>query len=203
MPVQNSFHPVHGTLADTVFENHKFRKIYHLLGGMMLIVGLAMIGKYWFSVFGCIYLIAFKLYARRISFAMIGILLLLMLSGSVLITLSTMVIWVIGDGLAGMIGARFGKIAWPWHPQKTILGSAAFFTSSALAQLIFLTLILKDLPHVLLLLSVIPAFVACIVETLPITIIKDRKADDNLLVILTTGLLIQVMVVLFGVGVRF
>ena len=184
---------------DKVFENHYWRKIYHLCGGMLLALGLIWLDQGWFVLLDAFYVLAFLILGRRISFAAIGVMLLLVMSGSKPITLGATVIWVVGDGLAGLLGAAYGKKKWPWNSQKSIFGSASFFTGSYLAMLVVLGVfdVTQDCAHELLLL--VPCLVAAIVETLPVTFIRDRKPDDNLTVILATGLVLWLMIYVLGV----
>jgi dolichol kinase len=192
-----------GSLVERVFESHFLRKLYHLLGGGLGIIALLLLEPKWFLLVGALYVLAFFIYGRRISFAAIGVILVLLLSGSKFITLLTTVIWVIGDGLAGFLGAAYGKRKWPWHEHKTIVGSVSFFAGSSLAMLALLFASTGLPPLTLLLLSTLPCLVASMVEILPVSFIKDRKVDDNLIVILATGLVLRVLTAWLGVKAGF
>lgn len=182
-----------GSLIERVFENHNLRKLYHILGGGLGIFGLVLLNRNWFILVGVIYVLVFLFYGKRVSFAAIAILLLLILSGSEFITLLASIIWVVGDGLAGLLGAAYGRRKWPWHNRKTIFGSVSFFVSSSLAMLVLLSDSTDIPPSALLLMTLVPCFVACMVETLPASFIRDRKPDDNLMVILITGFILQLL----------
>jgi dolichol kinase len=181
---------MNASLIDKVFEKHYLRKIYHFCGGGLLILGLVWLDQSWFVLLDALYILAFLIFGKRISFAAIGVMFLLVLSGSKAITLGATVIWVVGDGLAGLLGAAYGKKKWPWNSQKSILGSVSFLAGSYLAMLVFLNLAgeIQESAYRLWLLA--PCLVAAIVETLPISFIRDRKPDDNLTIILATGLVL-------------
>jgi len=193
--------PARFFLIDTIFENHVFRKLYHTFGGGLILGLLVLLDRNWFLIVGIIYFAAFLIFGRRISFAMVGILLVLILSGSKFTTLLTMVIWVVGDGLAGLIGKAYGRRRWPWQPQKTLAGSISFFAGATVAAWLLLLAYL-DLPlSSQCLLAVLPSLVASTVEMLPITFIRDRKPDDNLTVLLATGVAVHGLTAWLGVAV--
>jgi dolichol kinase len=149
-----------------------------------------------------IYILLFKVFGKRISFAAIGMLLLYLITNSRFITLYTTVIWWVGDGMAALAGSAYETKKWPWSAHKTILGSAAFFICSILAALP-LAMINPDIPlPVLFIFIFIPCLWASMIEALPFTFIKDRKADDNLLIILSTGILVYGLAVLFQSYIR-
>lgn len=93
-----------------------------------------------------------------------------------------------GDGLAGILGKRYGKSRIPWNPRKTWIGSTAMFTGGLLLSLAILGIYisngffdttLKELIPAILIIS----FMAAIVETLPLPDI------DNITVTATAVLL--------------
>jgi dolichol kinase len=180
-------------IVDKVFDNHFLRKCYHLLGGGFLILALGILDQSLFLIVAVLYIAAFYIFGRRISFAASGIVLLLILSHSKWITIGASLIWLIGDGMAGLIGQRYGRLKWPWNPQKSILGSFSFFVTSYLAIWIWLAMSAVQPSMVLSFLSLIPCLAASIVEMLPITFIRDRKPDDNLIVLLITGLILKII----------
>lgn len=191
--------PARLRILDRIFENHLFRKLYHMLGGGLLLGLLALLDSNGFLAVGALYFLAFLILGRRISFAVAGILLVLIFSGSKSTALLTTVIWIVGDGLAGLIGRAYGRRRWPWHPQKTLMGSAAFLGGASLAAALWLFVYMAAPPAILLMLSVIPSLAACLVETLPISFIRDRKPDDNLTVLLATGLVVNSLAGWLGV----
>jgi len=186
-------------LIDKVFENHYARKLYHMFGGGLLVLGLVFLNTFWFILLDSLYVLGFWIFGKRISFAAIGVMLLLILSGSKPITLMATLIWLVGDGLAGFIGAAYGTTKWPWHKQKSIQGSIAFLVGSFLMILLFLEMKSDLNPSIRTAFLFVPCLAACIIETLPISIIKDRKPDDNLIVILSTGVVLKILFVLFQV----
>jgi dolichol kinase len=190
-------------LVDRIFENLFFRKLYHLFGGSLFVLGLVFLDKKWFIVLDAIYIVGFKVFGKRISFAAIGVLLLYLLSNSSFITLYATVIWLVGDGMAALIGAAYGKKKWSWSTHKTILGSVTFLFSSILVALPFVSTHIDAPLTILFILVVAPCLWATIIEALPLSFIKDRKADDNLLVILSTGLLLYGLHLVFGTIFRF
>lgn len=190
-------------MVDKVFENHTFRKLYHLFGGGLLILGLFLLKQNWFLLASALYVLAFLIFGRRISFAAIGIMLLLVLSNSKWITIGSSLIWLVGDGMAGLLGRKYGRKKWPWNNQKTILGTISFFSAASLAMGGWLLVSTGEPPFSLILLCFIPCLAASIVEILPITFIRDRKPDDNLTVILLTGLVIKILTVCLAVKAGF
>jgi len=120
------------------------------------------------------------------------------ISGSKNLTVWTTIIWLVGDGTAAVVGCALGKRKLPWHDRKTILGSTSFFLSSWIV-LLALLLTINDAPHSqLFILSTVSCLVACFVESLPISFIRDRKPDDNLIVLLLTGFTTWIFTNLFG-----
>lgn len=87
---------------------------------------------------------------------------------------------------------------WPWNEEKSLIGSVAFFISAAIAMWVLVSLSVAPGDKFAWLLVVAPVLVGCLVESLPITIIKDRKPDDNLILILSCGLTIQIVQNMLG-----
>ena len=175
-------------LFDRIFGNLYFRKLYHFWGGILMVVALILLDRNWFIFFAALYFILFFFIGKRISFAILGVLLLYIISGSKNLTVYTTIIWLVGDGVAGLIGGALGKRKLPWHDRKTILGSVSFFLSSWLVILTLFILTIEAPHSQLLILSIISCLVACFVESLPVSFIHDRKPDDNLIVLLLVGL---------------
>jgi dolichol kinase len=153
-----------------------------------MVSALMLLERNWFILFAALYFITFYLIGKRISFAVIGVLLLYIISGSKNLTLYPTMIWLVGDGTAGLAGSALGKQKLPWHDQKTITGSIAFFLSSFIVILTLLITTIEALYRQLFILSTMSCLVACFVESLPVSFIHDRKPDDNLIVLISTGL---------------
>lgn len=181
---------------DKIFENLWLRKAYHLVGGMFLVFGLVELGS-WFFAAGVVYLIAFWILGKRVSFALLGILVVLATTGSVFITGGATIVFWIGDGFAALVGAQFGRTRWLWNQTKTIAGSFAFFIGSALALLLFFASVFRGIPQSAYPVALVTAFVGTIAEMVPLTLFKDRKPDDNFVIIVVTGITLQVLAYLF------
>lgn len=201
MRTSKSIQPGSTSLADKVFSSTIYRKLYHLVGGSLVILGFLLLDREWFIASCILYIVLFYLICKRISFAVIGFLMLAILTNSTVIMLSSAAIWLVGDGMAGLIGGAFGKRKWPWHSQKTILGSASFLAGAFLAVLVVLNSTIDAPLHILALLSILVSIGACIIEVMPVPLIKDRKVDDNLLLILSSALLITLLSSWFGLEI--
>jgi integral membrane sensor domain MASE1 len=187
-------------LWDTIFTRLTYRKIYHFTGGALLIFGLSCLDSHWFTIGAVLYLLLFTILSKRISLAVIGVVLLLWLSGSRFTTLGATITWVIGDGVAAIIGAAYGKTAWPWHESKTLLGSGSGFIAAALATVLFLVLSTNASIQSILILTFASTLVGCLLETLPLNFIGNaRKANDNPAVILGVGLVFHLLVKFYGI----
>jgi hypothetical protein len=189
-------------VIDIVFDNLYFRKVYHVAGGL-LIVGLLVAVDNGMLLFllGVAYVAAFWLFGHRISFAVLGGLLLALLTRSRFACTGAYLILTVGDGAAVFVGTRTGSATWPWHLDKTIAGTAAFFVTSCMALALFLPLTTSASASETVWLAVLPSAVGAAVECAPIRIIRDRKPDDNLLIILSTGLTLAMLVQLLSVSV--
>ena len=97
-----------------------------------------------------------------------------------------------GDGAATLAGRRFGARKWPWHPEKTVIGSLALLLAGGCAAS-FLSWWCRPLviPPAYLWFSVAAPFaaaaVAAFVETVPI------RLDDNLKVPLAAATTLWVL----------
>ena len=108
-------------------------------------------------------------------------------------------IFTIGDGFAALIGARFGAKKWPWAEDKTMIGSLAFILTAFIAMLVFLSWAITDIPfYILLPMAFFSTLIGCYVEARPLVVIKDRKLDDNLNIILISGLVLYASVYFLG-----
>ena len=131
-------------LFDTVFRNVWLRKTYHLLVGSVLIATVVILDRAWFLVFCLLWLAVFGILSKRVSTSVLGLGLLSLLSNSKLSTLGAAVIFVVGDGIAAVVGVAFGMRRWPWGGGKTVLGSLAFLVSASIAMGVMSTKAIKS-----------------------------------------------------------
>jgi hypothetical protein len=186
--------------VDALFGSLILRKAYHVIGGFIIIALLVWVSRIWLFALGFTYLLAFWIWGRRISFAVLAILILITVTGSRLAATGAAIVFTIGDGIAAIIGARYGKTTWPWHRKKTMLGTFSFFVGSFLALAMYVHVVAQSSGVEQLLLALLPSLMGAVVECLPVTAIRDRKPDDNLLVILTSGLVFHILERLFAIG---
>ncbi len=186
--------------VDTLFGSLILRKAYHVVGGFIIIVLLVWVSPIWLFALGFTYLLAFWIWGRRISFAVLAILVLIAVTGSRPAATGAAIVFTIGDGAAAIIGARYGKTTWPWHRKKTIAGTFSFVIGSLLALSMYLHMAAQSSGVKQLMLALLPSLTGAVVECLPVTAIRDRKPDDNLLVILTSGLVFYILERLFAAG---
>jgi dolichol kinase len=183
-------------LFDECFGSLWFRKAYHFIAGGVLVAAIASLPTPWFRAFCLLWLGAFGFVSRRVSTSVLGLLLLNVLSGSRIATLGTAVIFVIGDGLAAVMGRALGTRKLPWREDKTVVGSLAFFVGASLAMLGFAWTVMHPTPGNMLLLSVLPSLAGCLAEALPFTLIRDIRdaaPDDNLPVVLSSGAVLHAL----------
>jgi hypothetical protein len=177
-------------LFDEIFGCVWLRKIYHLIAGGLVVVAIVVLHANCFSVLCVVWIILFGAISKRVSTAVLGLLLLSVLSGSRFTTLGAAVIFVVGDGMAGLIGAAFGVTKWPWSDRKTILGSLSFLIGASLAMFGVLSILVQTFPGNLISLAILPSLIGCFVETVSVPLvrdIRDSKPDDNLFVVLSSG----------------
>ncbi len=193
-------HP--NSLIDQVFGSLMPRKLYHVLGGL-LVTGMLIYLKdgFWLYMLGVLYVILFAVWGSRISFAVLGVLILGIFTHSRFACAGAYLILAIGDGSAAIVGSRYGTAPWPWQRNKTILGSAAFLVTSFAALTVFIRYATLASISGAMWMAILPALVGTLAECSPIRIIRDSKPDDNLLIILSSGLLLNVLVNLFSVPV--
>jgi len=95
-----------------------------------------------------------------------------------------LVLLCVGDGVAELMGKKYGKTPLPHNPKKTWVGSISFFVSSILVAIVYLAIFLHygwftlSLPHYLPVLVVI-TLAAMFVESVT------RSEWDNVTVFLT------------------
>src|SRR5262245_56710032 len=102
------------SLFDKVFANVWLRKRYHLIAGGLLVIGIAVLDTNWFSAFCVMWILLFGAISKRVSTAVLGVLLLSVLSNSRFTTLGAAIIFVIGDGMAALVGTACQGQKWPW-----------------------------------------------------------------------------------------
>jgi dolichol kinase len=175
---------------DSIFNTLPLRKTYHLIGGGLVFILLISLKPTWFLILGAIYLVLFAWFGRRISYAMLGIWLVMLLTHSQAICLAAWLIFWVGDGLAPIIGVRYGRYQWPWHSQKTIEGSAAFCAAAYPVLLLFLISYVGSPIKETFLIALLVTLVASLVETLPTPHVYGHRPGDNLQVILITAWLL-------------
>ena len=93
-----------------------------------------------------------------------------------------------GDGLADILGRRFGKVKMPWNLQKSVVGSLGMFIGGATLSIIILGIFIKaGIFPVELNAYIFPvlliAGIATLVESLPV------REIDNILITISSVLL--------------
>jgi uncharacterized protein (TIGR00297 family) len=94
-----------------------------------------------------------------------------------------------GDGLATIVGRSFGRVRWPWNPEKSVAGSAALALGGGAAG-VFLAWWCRDAAStvtttpLIVAAPIAAAVAAAAVESVPV------RLDDNLSVALTAGAVI-------------
>jgi dolichol kinase len=182
------------------FFHYIGRNIYHSLGGVMLVIG-GMFVLYFNSlllVLFCVFLMF--LVGRILELAGIETLfshshtlkhvadfkksthyeagsywlfscLIVLLIFEANIAYASILILAIGDTAASFVGRKMGRWKNPLNPKKTVEGNLAFFATSLFAAMLFVPTQT----------AIVVAFVAAVVESLPIRI------NDNLTVPLSAG----------------
>lgn len=194
------------TLFDRVFDTLLFRKLYHFFFGFLILFGVMAIDRPVFFAIIFAYVAGFWFFGQRVSLAALGIVILFAATGSKFTTIGAGIIFVVGDGLAALIGSNYGRTKLPWHTHKTVVGSAAFLSSATIAMLIFLAVTLPGQPYALLL-ALLPSLAGCVAEGLPalhingrpVTLGKSNLFDDNLVVILASGIAIHALIAWLGI----
>jgi dolichol kinase len=102
---------------------------------------------------------------------------------------ATFTVLALGDGAAGMVGHTLGRTYWPWQQGKTLEGSAASWLTASAGLFGLLSLLLPATgAGIRLLLAAVPALGGAFAEALPLEIMQNGKAGDNLAVVLAAGL---------------
>jgi hypothetical protein len=179
---------------DHLFASIRSRKAYHLLGGGVATVCALMLDTPWFVALCAGWLALFGIIGRRISTAALGLLLLATLTGDRLTTFGAALVFVVGDGVATLAGTAFGELKLPWHDQKSVAGSLAFLAAATVAMMAALPALVDCSLLQLGLLAALPSLAGCIAESLPFALvrdIRDGQPDDNLLVLLSSGVVLH------------
>lgn len=186
-------------LVDRVFTSLPFRKAYHFIGGLALFLLTLFLGDTAFFIACALYLLAFLAFGKRVSFAVIGVASLFAITRSRFATLGAIVIFTLGDGLSAIMGSCYGKRRLPWSAQKSIAGSVAFLAGAIIGTFIFVSCASPVTGWERALLVGLPSVTGCIAESLPITVIRDRRPDDNLIIILVSGVTLRVLMALLAI----
>lgn len=190
-------------LVDQLFSCVWRRKAYHLLAGSLLAAGTLMLDTRWFAALCLCWLALFVIISRRISTAVLGLLLLAMLTGDQLTTFGAALVFVVGDGVATLAGTALGETKLPWHDQKSVVGSLAFLAAASLAMVAALPVLIDCSPLQLALLAGLPSLAGCLAEASPFALLRDERdgqPDDNLLVLLSSGAVLHWLIRLLDVG---
>jgi dolichol kinase len=174
-----------------------------LIIGAVLVAAIFMLPRPWLLGAGVTWVVVFGLLSRRLSTAVVGLLIVNLLSASRLVTLGAAVVFVAGDALSALVGTAFPVGRWPWNPRKTASGSVAFLVFGGLA-LAWLLWQMTGMPATQLVIgSVLPALVAAIAELTPWVAVadwRDAAPDDNLAVTVAAGATLAVLLALFGIA---
>jgi hypothetical protein len=187
------------SLFDTVFTSLPWRKAYHFAGGIGLLLAFTFLPPLALYAVCITYLIGFLVFGKRISFAVLGALLLFAITRSRFAVLGSVLVFTLGDGLAAVIGARFGRSRLPWNGEKTVLGSLTYLLAASAGMAFFVWLAAPIHPGEQLIVILVPSIVGAAIESLPLTTIRDRKPDDILLSILGVGLVLFALQIVFAI----
>jgi dolichol kinase len=100
------------------------------------------------------------------------------------IALPALLVLVIGDAAATIIGVRYGKHALPWNDRKSYEGSLSFIVTSLIAALFFVKPLVASIAVV----------VGALAESLPF---DHEFLDDNLVIPLLTAFLLFLLGLVF------
>ncbi|MBN1779024.1 MAG: hypothetical protein JW816_02290 [Candidatus Buchananbacteria bacterium] len=94
----------------------------------------------------------------------------------------------LGDGLATIIGLRYGRTKLPWNKQRSFVGSIAFAIGTFVGIVLAMSFLIPTLnPSYIVLVALFGGLVGAIVESLPL------KIDDNLSVPLVVAILVSLI----------
>ena len=190
-------------LVDRIFGCVEFRKAYHLCAGGLLVVGTIVLDTVWFAALCVCWLILFGIVSKRISTAVLGLLVIAVVTGVKVTTFGAALVFVVGDGVAALAGTAYGKTKLPWHDQKTVVGSLAFLGAATLAMLAALPILVDCSPREVAMLAVLPSLAGCLAEALPFALVRDIRdglPDDNLVVLLSSGAVMHWLTRVLQVG---
>ena len=182
-----------------IYKNLYTRKIYHFVGGGVIILGLIHLDRFWFILLGCAYFVAFWAITKRFTLSILSILILLVVSNSSFSTLAGTAIWVVGDGLSALVGSTLGLKKWSWNEKKSVVGSFAFVAGGTCSTVILLMAHNVNPPHILWLLALVPALVGSIFEATLDPKIAGVNIGDNTPVIIAGGFAFHLLSILLGV----
>ena len=90
-----------------------------------------------------------------------------------------------GDGMASLVGKKYGTAKIPWNTERSYAGSIAFFIFGSVAAVFFTFWIRKTIPEPLIwygiMIPVLATFLAALIETVP------SGLNDNLTVPISAG----------------
>ena len=181
-------------LIDLVFDNLHLRKAYHFICGSLatwMLIHVA--NSHLLLALGLLYVIAFWVWGKRISFAVLGVLLLAIVTGSRFVCAGAFPVLTTGDCASAVVGFRYGRTAWPWQRAKTVLGTVAFFLISFVAMVVFIRYTGLSSNAELMWLAFLPAATGAAVECLPTVKFRDLKLDDNLWIVVSSGLVLTIL----------
>jgi len=95
---------------DLIFGKLSFRKLYHFVGGVLVFSIVYLCDGLLIYLFGLIYLAIFWFWGKRISFAVMAVLILYAITQSKFATLGAVIVFTIGDGMAAVIGSCIREI---------------------------------------------------------------------------------------------
>jgi dolichol kinase len=180
------------------------RKSYHIIGGSLVLSVLLTLEPKMFLILGILVTVLLWSLGGGLSFALLGVLTLLAISGSKFSTAGGFLILIIGDWMAAILGEKFGRKTWPWNQGKTITGTVGFFLSATIAMYLYLQVVTPETAGLhKIVLALIPSIAGSMVETRPISIIGGRKPDDNLTVVLICGTLLHGLSLWLGVSANW
>jgi dolichol kinase len=177
------------------------RKLVHVFGGSLCAALVLWLPALWIYLLGGMVIALYLVISRRLSLALLGPLALLALTGSRLLVSATFTVLALGDGVASVVGHTLGHRRWPWRTGKTLEGSAANWLVASTGLFMLLSMLLPGTgPAIRLLLATIPALGGALAEALPLDIMQNGKSDDNLAVVLATGLAFYLLSACLGVA---
>jgi dolichol kinase len=188
---------------DRLFANVWIRKSYHVIGGALVAVSIPLLGNARFAWLCVAGLTAFAMTAKRVSTVLLGLLLVDVLSGSNLTTLGAAVVFVVGDGLSALAGTAFGTTKLPWHGEKSVVGSLAFFGGAWVSLAWRLHAAFPENTGRTVVVALVVSVVGCLAETQPLPLVRDvrdGKPDDNLAIVLSAGAALHALLRIAAIG---